>query len=139
MALLKNVNIYQRVFLFSFTMAILWWLVELASFHTIEYVLNNPKVLYNTFAAFCCSNLQRGLAARIRDSSLGFFVVYNTFHCFLFSFFVFCVTCNTSAGFVSAAPPYGFFLFSSDMCGRVKNIAPRLNKNHMFAQKYEIP
>ena len=31
-------------------MAILWWLVELASFHTIEYVINNPKVLYNTFA-----------------------------------------------------------------------------------------
>ena len=50
MALLKKVNIYQRVFLFSFTMAILWWLVELASFHTIEYVINNPKVLYNTFA-----------------------------------------------------------------------------------------
>ena len=50
MAVLEKINIYQRVFLFSFTMATLWWLVELASFHTVEYVINNPKVIYNTFA-----------------------------------------------------------------------------------------
>ena len=67
MALLKKVNIYQRVFLFSFTMAILWWLVELASYHTIEYVINNPKVLYNTYA-------KRQAVWIMTGSLVGFFI-----------------------------------------------------------------
>ena len=67
MALLKKVNIYQRIFLFSFTMSMLWWLVELASFHTIEYVINNPKVLYNTFA-------KRQAVWIMTGSLVGFFI-----------------------------------------------------------------
>ncbi|MAV95820.1 MAG: hypothetical protein CMG06_01575 [Candidatus Marinimicrobia bacterium] len=50
MALLDNVNIYQRVFLFAFIMIFLWWAVEILSYHTILYVFDSPKVLYNTFA-----------------------------------------------------------------------------------------
>ena len=50
MALLDNVNIYQRVFLFAFIMIFLWWAVEILSYHTIFYVFDSPKVLYNTFA-----------------------------------------------------------------------------------------
>ena len=67
MALLKKVNIYQRIFLFSFTMSMLWWLVELASFHPIEYVINNPKVLYNTFA-------KRQAVWIMTGSLVGFFI-----------------------------------------------------------------
>ncbi len=48
--MLRNANLYQRVFLFAFTMSFLWWIVELLSFHSIEYIIQSPKVLYNTFA-----------------------------------------------------------------------------------------
>mgnify|MGYP001297546594 FL=1 len=67
MAVLEKINIYQRVFLFSFTMAALWWLVELASFHTVEYVINNPKVIYNTFA-------KRQAVWIMTGSLVGFFI-----------------------------------------------------------------
>ena len=71
MAVSEKINIYQRVFLFSFTMATLWWLVELASFHTVEYVINNPKVIYNTFA--------KRQAVWIMTGSLVGFFIFKTF------------------------------------------------------------
>ena len=67
MAVLEKINIYQRVFLFSFTMATLWWLVESASFHTVEYVISNPKVIYNTFA-------KRQAVWIMTGSLVGFFI-----------------------------------------------------------------
>ena len=62
----KRAVFYQRV-IFSFTMATLWWLVELASFHTVEYVINNPKVIYNTFA-------KRQAVWIMTGSLVGFFI-----------------------------------------------------------------
>jgi len=31
-------------------MALLWWVVELLTFHSISYIIESPSVLYNTFA-----------------------------------------------------------------------------------------
>ena len=47
---LTNINIYQRVLLFAFTMSFIWLVVELISSYSIFYILKNPIVFVNTFA-----------------------------------------------------------------------------------------
>ena len=47
---LTNINIYQRVLLFAFTMSFIWLVVELISSYSIFYILKNPIVFINTFA-----------------------------------------------------------------------------------------
>ena len=48
MALLDNVNIYQRVFLFAFIMIFLWWAVEILSYH--KHGLSNFHCFLSFFA-----------------------------------------------------------------------------------------
>jgi hypothetical protein len=47
---LDNANLYQRVLIFALIMVLLWWVVELLTFHSISYIIESPSVLYNTFA-----------------------------------------------------------------------------------------